>query len=136
MDKALLEAFLSTDYLVCIDAAEWASIRIGQPLPAPLRVLVGQHDWGYLTAWNPRSQPRSATENAVAQRKLLDTLNAQPGARVHAAIGLGQSGWNEPSLFVIGVDVATLDTLGNRYQQNAYVHGRAEQPAQLRLLQS
>ncbi len=136
MDKVLLDAFRATDYLVCLDAAEWATIRIEQPLPEPLQRLVGQRAWGFITAWHPQAQMRAAADNLVAQRELLAALHTWPGAVIHPAIGIGASGWHEPSLFVIGLAPATLDALARRYRQVAYVHGQGSEPACLRLLRT
>jgi hypothetical protein len=134
MDKSLIDAFRSTDYLVCLDEVTWASIHVDQPLPAPLQALVGTRSWGFITAWNPRSEPRSPADNLSAQRELLAALRALPEAVIYPAIGVGPTGWSEPSLFVIGPDMPTLDALGQRYQQNAYVHGQGTEIARLRLL--
>jgi Protein of unknown function (DUF3293) len=134
MDKALIDAFLACDYLVCLDELTWASIRVDQPLPASLQALVGAGSWGFITAWNPRSQKRSSADNLAAQGELLDALRALPQTAVYPAIGVGPSGWSEPSLFVIGADLASLDALGRRHEQNAYVHGQGEDIACLRLL--
>jgi Protein of unknown function (DUF3293) len=134
MDKALIDAFRATDYLVCLDEVTWASIHVDQPLPAPLQALVGTRSWGFITAWNPRSQECSPEDNLVAQRELLAALRAWQDAVVYPAVGVGASGWCEPSLFVIGPDLSTLDALGQRYRQNAYVHGHGLEVARLRLL--
>ena len=40
-------------------------------------------------------------------------------------LGLGNTGWSEPSLFVVGADTAMLDILARRHDQLAYIHGRA-----------
>ncbi|HEY8683351.1 MAG TPA: DUF3293 domain-containing protein [Rhodanobacter sp.] len=177
MDKALLDAFRATEYLVCLDELEvapahpapalrvpplgapatlahpwaavaparpapatlahpwaaWASIRIDQRLPEPLQLLVGAHSWGFITAWNPRSQAQALADNLAAQHALLAALRAWPEAAIHPAIGVGPD-WREPSLFVIGPDLQTLDALGHRHQQNAYVHGHGNTVACLRLL--
>jgi len=134
MDKALIDAFLVCDYLVCLDEVTWASIRIDQPLPAPLQALVGARSWGFITAWNPRSEQRSSADNLIAQRELLEALRASPQTVIHPAIGVGAGGWIEPSLFVIGPDFAMLDALGQRHEQNAYVRGQGKEIARLRLL--
>jgi hypothetical protein len=134
MDKALIDAFLVCDYLVCLDEVTWASIRIDQPLPAPLQALVGARSWGFITAWNPRSEQRSSADNLAAQRELLEALRTSPQTVVHPAIGVGAGGWSEPSLFVIGPDFAMLDALAQRHEQNAYVRGQGKEIARLRLL--
>ena len=163
MDKALLDAFRDTDYLVCLDEVEvvpahpvpalwvpplgapatlahpwtaWACIRIDQPLPEALLTLVGTHSWGFITAWNPRSETRAAEDNLAAQNELLAALRAWPAAAIYPAIGIGSNGWSEPSLFVIGLETAAFDALCHRHEQNAYVHGQGAAAASLRLLRS
>ena len=136
MDEALLDAFRTTDYLVCLDEVEWASIRIEQPLPEPLQRLVGHRAWGFITAWHPQAQMRAAADHLAAQRELLAALHVWPGAVIHPAIGIGASGWHEPSLFVIGPERATLDALARRHRQAAYVHGQGSELARLRLLRA
>ena len=134
MDKALLDAFRNTDYLVCLDEVEWATIHVDQPLPEPLHRLVGQRTWGYLTAWHPQAQVRAATDNLAAQRGLLAALQACPGAVILPAIGIGTCGWHEPALFAIGPQPAALDVLATQHRQLAYLHGRGGEPARLRLV--
>jgi hypothetical protein len=135
MDRALIEAFESTDYLVCLDAAEWASIRVHRAPPPSLLARVGTRPWGFITAWNPRSEPHDWADNTAAQRELLAALRSRPEtAAILPGIGVGSTGWHEPSLFVIGPDCAALDPLAGEYGQNAYVHGCGTEIARLRLL--
>jgi len=65
---------------------------------------------------------------------LLVALQALPESVIFSAIGIGNSGWYEPSLFVIGPDQSTLDALAHRYQQNAYVYGQGSEIAHLCVL--
>jgi hypothetical protein len=132
MNESLREAFLDTSYMVNLDMVSWATIRIDLPLPAELRELVGSRAWGFITAWNPRASRRAHSENIAAQRELLAALQALPGIAVRPAIGVGNTGWSEPSLFVVGADAATLDPLARQHGQHAYVQGRGDGPARLR----
>jgi hypothetical protein len=134
VDSDLLAAFQSTDYRVRLTRGGWATIRLGQPLPAALRVLTSTHPWGFITAWNPRSQSRSRQCNRAAQRQLLAALRALPTiVAIYVARGVGNH-WHEPSLFVSGLDTAALDTLARQHEQLAYVHGQAGGEAHLRWL--
>jgi hypothetical protein len=133
MDEALLEAFRSTTYHVCLDTVRWAIIRVDLPLPAPLAAAVGTQSWAFVTAWNPQARRRSPAENEAAQQALLAALG-QAGATVYPAIGVGTSGWSEPSLFAIGPGVEALDRLARAHGQLAYVHGEAGGHATLRVL--
>ena len=135
MDEYLREAFRDTAYLVNLDTVSWATIRIDLPLPAELHELVGMQPWAFITAWNPQARRRAQPENLVAQRELLAALQALPGIAVRPAIGVGNTGWSEPSLFVIGADAATLDPLARHHGQRAYVHGHGDGVALLRWME-
>ncbi|WP_426689699.1 DUF3293 domain-containing protein [Rhodanobacter ginsengiterrae] len=134
MDEALLEAFRSTAYHVCIDTVSWATLRVDLPLPDTLAGLVGAHPWAFITAWNPQARRRAPAANLAAQYALLAALKALPDTIVLPAIGVGSSGWSEPSLFAIGADIAALDRLARSHGQLAYVHGEAAGAALLRML--
>jgi hypothetical protein len=136
MDDSLQEAFLSTAYWVSIDTVIWSTIRINLRPQPELAGVIGARPWGFITAWNPQARRRAPAENAAAQRELLDALRSLPGVAVYPAIGVGTSGWSEPSLFAVGADGATLDALARQHGQLAYVHGVADGPAELRLLNS
>lgn len=133
MNEFLLEVFRNTAYHVVIDTVRWAAIRIDLPLPAELAATVGGRHWGFVTAWNPQASRRSQAENLTAQQALLDALRKLPDAAVFPAIGVGPSGWSEPSLFVAGIDMPMLDGLMREHAQLAYVHGLAGGPATLRM---
>ena len=134
MDEFLLEAFRATAYHVNLDTVTWATIRVDLPLPGELVSVVGPHPWAFITAWNPQARRHPSAENLAAQRELLTALQNRPGATVYPAIGVGSTGWIEPSLFVTGVDVDTLDMLAREHAQLAYVQGQADGIAHLRLL--
>jgi hypothetical protein len=134
MDEALLEAFRATAYHVCLDTVSWATIRVDLPLPAEAQALVGTRPWAFITAWNPQARRRPAAENLAAQQHLLAALQARPGTIVCPALGVGPSGWSEPSLFAIGPDIDTLDELARSHGQLAYVCAEGTAAASLRLL--
>jgi hypothetical protein len=134
MDEALREAFRATSYCVNLDMLRWATIRVDAPLPTELAAVVGTRPWAFITAWNPQARPRSETDNLAAQKSLLAALHGHADVTVYPAIGVGSSGWTEPSLFVVGVDTAVMDALATSHRQLAYVHGRAGAAATLREL--
>lgn len=135
MDDALRAAFRSTAYHVNLDTLNWATIRIDLPLPAELSVVVGARPWVFITAWNPRARRRSAAANLAAQKSLLAALHTHAAVRVYPAIGVGSSGWIEPSLFAVGIDTAATDALARTHRQLAYVCGVAGAAAALRELE-
>ena len=135
MDEELREAFRATAYHVNLDTLSWATIRVDLPLPAELETVVGKQPWAFITAWNPQARRRSAADNLAAQEALLAALQEHADASVYPAIGVGSSGWIEPSLFAIGIDIAAMDALARTYRQLAYVCGIADAAAVLRELE-
>ena len=135
MDELLREAFRETAYHVNLNMLSWATIRVDLPLPAELAEVVGTRPWAFITAWNPQARRQSAENNMSAQQTLLAALQDQPDVCIYAAIGVGSSGWIEPSLFVIGADTTVVDALGRHHRQLAYVHGHADGAAHLRELE-
>ncbi len=134
MDEFLLEAFRATAYHVNLDTVTWSTIRVDLPLPEEFAPAVASRPWALITAWNPQARRRPPAENLTAQRELLAALNSQPDVTVYPAIGVGTSGWAEPSLFVTGLGIDVLDSLARKHAQLAYVHGQAQGTAHLRLM--
>ena len=134
MDDALREAFRATAYHVNLDTLNWATIRVDLPLPAELAVVVGERPWAFITAWNPQAHRRSTESNMAAQKVLLAALQAHADVGVYPAIGVGNSGWSEPGLFVVGVATDAMDALARTHRQLAYVCGMAGSAATLREL--
>lgn len=132
MDESLREAFRATAYHVNVDTLTWATIRVDLPLPTELSAVVGTQPWAFITAWNPQARRRPPEENMAAQQELLTALQKLPDASVYPAIGVGSSGWIEPSLFVVGADTSAMDTLATHHRQLAYVHGQFNGAALLR----
>jgi hypothetical protein len=133
MDKQLLEAYLRSEYRVRLSRGGAAVIRVGEPLPQALRGLAGDREWGFLTAWNPGSQPQAATTNRAAERRLLADVQALSGVAIHPAYGVGTDGWREPSFWLVGIERSALDELGRCYRQRAWLYGADDGPTQLRL---
>lgn len=134
MDESLLAAYRAAAYRVRLRQGGWATIRIDASLPTALAAIVGEHPWGFITAWNPRSQTCDRASNREAQHKLLIALrNLLATQMVRAGIGADLH-WKEQSLFVIGPDTASLDTVARSFEQNAYVHGHGGGIARPRLL--
>ncbi len=131
---SLLAAYRDTEYRVRLGTGGYATIRVGEPLPAALRPLVpSDMPWAFLTACNPLSTATDRQTNREKQRQLLHALQNLPCVRaIHAACGVGRSGWREPSLFVMGLDTVPLDGLIERFQQHAAVVGCGASRARLR----
>ena len=133
MDEELLRAYRRSAYRVRLRSGGAATLCIGEPLPVALRPLAGDRDWGFFTAWNPRSKPQPRAVNRTAQRRLLADLRADAGLTIHPAVGLGLDGWREPSLWIVGIAPDALERLGDRYGQNAWLQGHGAGTAHLQL---
>jgi hypothetical protein len=132
MTEDFAAAYAATDYRVRLPRGGWATIRIGEPLPAALHARVGAESWGFITAWNPHGLQHNRQVNRTAQRQLLIALKASPSTvAILPAIGVGCE-WQEPSLFAIGPDTDLLDSLAMLHEQLAWVHGNSSGKARLR----
>ena len=135
MDEALLAEYRASTYVVCVDEIHWPAIHLDKPLPSILQTLVGDHAWAFITAWNPGSIRRPDATNEAAQRELLREFdNHAEAPAILPAIGIGPTGWHEPSLFVVGPEFVVFDALGIAHGQNAYLRGRGKSPACLHVL--
>lgn len=126
IEAGLLQAYASTDYRVRRPAGGYVSIRIGRALPPVLQTLADGASWGFLSAWNPYSQWRPRSANRSAQQHLLQRLRADPGCRWLPAIGVGENGWREASLWILGLTARQLDQLALEFSQHAWVGADAQ----------
>jgi glycine/D-amino acid oxidase-like deaminating enzyme len=133
MDEALLQSYRDADYRVRLAPGGHATIRVGQPLPASLQPLLQREDdtWVVITAWNPRSEWQPRAMNRLAQRDLRSALRTAGAHRIRFALGVGEDGWREPSLFVTGLTSAAQEVLMRRFSQNAIVCGIGSGEARL-----
>jgi len=97
-----------------------AVFRVGRPSAGLDRLLAaaGAATAAFVTAANPRSEPRPASENLAALRRMRNSLE-HPFLR-----GEGRSAdrrWREPSLLVLGIARRDAEALGRAYGQNAIV---------------
>jgi hypothetical protein len=117
--KELLKAYEDADYVVFADPE--LILKIGEPsrrLDALLE-REGATSAAFITAANPRSEKKSAAENAEALGA-LDQLIRAAGYPVRAAEGREPDGsWREPSRLVIGIYRDNAAALGRLFGQNA-----------------
>ena len=117
----LLAAYENADYVVFGDPE--IVLKIGEP-SARLDALLdaeGATTAAFLTAANPRSEPRNPAENAAMLAK-LDQIVASVGYPWRAAEGREPDGsWAEPSRLVVGIWRENAETLGRLFKQNAIV---------------
>lgn len=132
LDDQLIQAYRNTEYRV--QGHPPFTIRIGLRCPPADALLSarGLTDAAFLTAWNPYSQPTSAVENAAAQDRLAAHLTSAGLAYLQGQ-GVGEDGnWApEPSFLILGISRKAAGQLSRDFGQNAYVHIRHGEPAEL-----
>ena len=111
------------------EAYRRSEYRIGEPLHLTLRVNepakgLPQGPWSFLTAWNPRSEPRSETENRAKQSE-LETILRREGIRCVAGLGYDpMREWaDEECVLALGLERERALELGRRFGQNAVLIG-------------
>jgi hypothetical protein len=119
-------AYRATDYRVDDAPGGPFVIRIGERCDRLADV-----DWAFVTACNPRSQRLSDEQNA----RRMTELETVVGGRwlFYPGHGAGRDGrWPpEPSLLIVGIVESDAVELARRFGQNAFVAGRAGEPARL-----
>jgi len=117
----LIAAYENADYVVFADPG--LVLKIGGPSRGLDGLLEqeGAATAAFLTAANPRSEPRSPAENAAALAK-LDQVIAASGYPWRAGEAREPDGrWVEPSRLVIGIYRDHAKTMGRIFGQNAIV---------------
>lgn len=128
-------AYRETEYWVDDAPSEPFVIRIGE-INLELDVLLtelGEFEWAYVTACNPKSMRLSDEENAERMRQ-LETEVDRRGLRCFHGRGQGSDDrWPaEPSLLAIGESaIADAVELARQFGQNAIVAGQLGEPAEL-----
>jgi hypothetical protein len=133
VDPTLVQAYLESLYRVFPPGSPGLVLRIGQRHPELDARLAGSsgRSWVVLTAWNPGSVPRSAPENAAAQRELTAAL-ARAGLVAWPARGESPGrDWVEDSLCVLDLDLEDARVLARRFGQVAVVQGEVGGEARL-----
>ena len=120
LKKELEKHYLATTYSVFIEKKQY-DINIEQPLPKFIEKLVHkQKAAAILTAWNPRSQSLTLSENKSRNNQLIDKLS---GYTLYKSMGQGEdTSWPaEESFCIIGINKAEVDKLAIEFEQYAYV---------------
>jgi hypothetical protein len=90
--------------------------------------------WAYITAWNPKSERRDDSVNFAANEKLKQDIRAM-GYETSPGVGRDHhETWHEDSFLVLGISKEEAIELGKKYEQNAIVVGKLNQPAELVLV--
>ena len=117
----LIAAYEAADYVVFAEPE--LVLKIGEPSRRLDALLESEHasTAAFVTAANPRSEKKSAADNAAALA-VLDQVIAAAGYPWRAAEGREPDGsWREPSRLVIGIYRGNAEALGRLFGQNAIV---------------
>ena len=136
MNKELLQAYQQTTYRV-IDPE--FDIHIGELHPKLDRFWrkSGYKTWAFITAWNPKSQELSTSENRARNRSMISQLKSH-NLSSYKALGIPDEGdWTpEKSFFVPDISRQQAIELGEKFSQNAIVFGEFGKRAELLVLSS
>jgi hypothetical protein len=132
LSPELVAAYEDADYVVFTDPE--LVLRIGEPSPRldALLEAEGATAAAYLTAANPRGEPKTDAENRSAGAA-LDELLAGAGYPRYAGEGRDPQHQRaaEPSVLVIGIYRDHAETLGRLFGQNAIVFVQKGRPPEL-----
>jgi Protein of unknown function (DUF3293) len=131
---APIASYLATDYVV-LDGGREIVIRIGQSNPQ-LDSLLDAHATRrgvFITAHNPRSEPRPDSVNQAANDAMRRML-AERGLVALPHIGRSPDGdWIEHGFFVLDLDPADALSLAAEFDQLAIILTERGKPAELLL---
>ena len=133
VDPRLVQAYVGSLYRVFPPGSPEHVLRIGQRHPAfDARLAESSgRSWVVLTAWNPGSVPRTAEENADAQRALVAALERAGLVSWPARGESPERDWVEESLCVLDLDREQARALARRFGQLAVVQGERSGEASL-----
>lgn len=128
----MVAAYALADYAVVLDGD---AIRLAVGHRADdLEAYWPAQQYGFITAWNPRSVPQSDAANETANAALVARLDAIGAARLpaHAFDKTGQ--WREAGWLVANVEPTLLDLLGREFGQAGLLAWTAGDAVRLRML--
>lgn len=129
--RELRQAYASSTY-VLNELGD--SVRIGAHSPEADRICrdAGVSTWLFITAYNPRSQRLSSSENSLRMMELCSMVSAR-GLHYSEGEGQGEDNTWEPerSIFVPGATRDLAHQLGLHFEQYAVVFGEVGGVAEL-----
>jgi hypothetical protein len=132
--RALLTLYRESHYDVYLARGAVATIRIGEPAPAPIVRWIGEAGIAfYLTACNPRSHSLPPEENDARLAALRAYLDTRGFAYLEGAGHIPGEIWRERCLLVRGIGEAEVTDLVRLHEQNSIVVARVNSPSVLRI---
>lgn len=124
LSKELINNYLAAWYQVRIDTTSLIMLRIGSQSKSVATLLQAtrSQNAAYITACNPTSQMAMPEENQSATIRLHEQL-ARYSNHIYPGESIDPSGkWPaEASFLALGIDLATIVTIGHVFGQNAIV---------------
>ena len=117
--EELMNAYLDTDYIVSDDPP--LLLRIGEASDDARIMLasLGVSTAAFMTAWNPRSELLSDSDNDDRQANLLSEIEMR---RLNYLVGYAErEDWREYSYLILGISRDEATALAGQFEQNAYV---------------
>lgn len=137
IDPQLLAIYQNSDYRVFASGENDFLLKIGLPSPELMQVYRQQivSSACFISAYNPRSEPRSMDENAAAQQRLIAAVMAL-GYPFLQGMGEDSQGAcaGEPCLLILGISRDQSLRLGAQFEQNALLWMEADAIPHLLLL--
>ncbi|MBW3549765.1 MAG: DUF3293 domain-containing protein [Proteobacteria bacterium] len=128
----LAAAYAAAHYVVMLDG-DALRLRVGQPA-ADLEAYWPAERYGFITAWNPASEPHSDSANKSADALLVAELDAAGIRRQSAWAEDAEGRWREPGWLLADLDDSRSATLAQAYGQAGVLAWTRGQPVRLRML--
>ena len=128
----LLHAYLDARYR-WQHRDDWHDLVVGLPAPGLDLRYPEAPGFGLLSAWNPLSIQRPASENRRLDRALEAELRASGLSHMPAFASAADRSWREPSWIVLGMAVEDFDALSRRYGQLGTLWWPRETAVRLRM---
>ena len=137
IDPDLLAIYKKSDYRVHDPAGVDFVMHIEEYCPALHRLMQREkvRMSGFVSAYNPRSEPRSDLENTMAQERLRQEVMMR-GWKFLEGVGEDPGGEcaGEPCLLILDISFSDCEALGRSYGQNAVLWSEADAIPRLLLL--
>jgi len=128
---ALAAAFVKAHYRVP-ELGPAGVVHVGVVAQA-LEQAMPAHGYGFITAWNPDSEPSSRIDNDRVDGALVAELDALRIRRLRAFASDAQGGHREDGWLVMDLPLVQLDRLARRFGQDGVLAWQAGAAVRLRL---
>lgn len=129
---ALVRAYLEADYRWELDG-QWLPLAIGEAAPAPEAAHPGARDFGFLSAYNPASEPRTDRSNRASDEAMRTELVATGKPLRPAFASAPNRSWREPGWLAVDLGRPAVHGLMQRFGQLGVLWWARESPVRLHM---